>query len=345
MTTTRRAALGLTGVGVLGLALLGCERRERLEAGTAEVISGQAELDLLTALPDDLDHSIELPGARYRVLASALVDELDAEVARQLGLPAPADVDGERTLPASGEAFLIATVGAGDARTMSTTSPPAAPVVDRVLLSGTEVPTAVGPLTAPRDNLPERMTKTIVASVPADIAAQDAVLEVGAGDVAQRLSLVDGTRVHSDIEHWYRDEVEVSAQRVSWERYAEEHVPEGPVLAGCVLGGTVQPTHSDGTWPAADHVVLGVEVVGMRPLPSTREVSTMVLQLPDGSEAAADGDPGEALATQGAVRARFDVPADLESATVRIALRLDIGDEVVEHGTEEVVLQIARSAR
>lgn len=342
----RRGALAVAGAGTASLALAGCAGDERTEAGIAVVLPGRSSaVDGLETLPTDLDHAIELPGLRCRVESAALLDSLPRTVAAGLGLTAPSDDEAETWLPADGEAYLVAVVVAEIPRTMDPQWPEGAEYTDRAVIGGEEVASVLGPLLpASADLTPDRRAKTVVASVPADLAAADAVLELADGEVVQSISLLDGTRIASTIEGWYAQVATASPEHIAWERY-DDRFDGGPVLAGCVVDAVIRPSRIDGTWPADGRLMLGVGLSLLEPMPGGEETSTLTLVLPDGSEAEAETDPSAAFASAGATRAWFEVPGDLETATVRLALSLDVDGEALDQGTEEIALTITREDR
>ncbi|MGY5765192.1 hypothetical protein ACXET9_08325 [Brachybacterium sp. DNPG3] len=342
-----RGALGLAGAGAAALALSACTADDdRTAPGIAVVLPGRPSgVDGLVALPDDLDHAVELPGMRCRVESSVLLDSLPRRVGAELGLPAPSLATSETWFPADGEKYLIALVVAQGARTMALEWPEGADYTDRAVIGGTEVESVLGPLRPyTADPLQDRGARTIVASVPADLAAADAIIEIADGDMLQSLSLLDGTRVASDIESWYAQAATAAPERRAWER-DDDRLAGGPLLAGCVADVEVSPVRADGTWPADGRVVLGVALAVLVPLPGAVETSTFALVLPDGSEAEPDGDPSAAFASQGGTRIRFEVPGDLDAATVRLALSAEIDGEPVDLGTEEIAVTITREDR
>lgn len=332
----RRAALGLGGAGTLALLLAGCGRSTRLEAGTAAVAPpGERPLDLTAVGPranplaPPAGQVIELPGVQYSLRASGLVTSLSALHARAIGLPIPEGDELEDVLPASGETFLLAAVRLDRPRHLPDQEL-LADVVERVLLDGVE-------LARPEDRpLAEARGSDvqILVSVPEGVTPERIVLETVADGITQTLSLLDGTRMSSDIEHVYAPRPGVEVAHNWWQHSSE--VPR-TLLAGTLLAGDVTVMAPDGTWAAPDSLLVSLCVSGLAQ--QHTQDSSLELLLPDGTSAARHGDHSRLFEiTEGGGVAWFEVPADLERATAR----LEIGLDGTTLGTEEIEVTFRR---
>jgi hypothetical protein len=272
---------------------------------------------------------MELPGVQYALRSSALVTSVSAIHARAIGLPIPEDEDLEDVLPASGEAFLLAVVRLGRPRHLPDQEPDA-DRVERVLLDGAEIARFEDPPLAEVRGQDVQM----LLSVPEDVTPERIVLETVADGITQTLSLLDGTRQSSDIEHVYAPRPGIVVADNWWQHRSE--VPQ-TLLAGALLAGDVTPVAPDGTWAEPDSLLVSlfVDCLAQR---HTQD-SSLELLLPDGSSAPRHGDHSRLFEiAEGGGVAWFQVPADLESATAR----LEIGLDGTRLGTEEIEVTFPR---
>ncbi|GAA4519156.1 hypothetical protein GCM10023160_02460 [Brachybacterium paraconglomeratum] len=325
----RRAAFGIGGAGALALLLAGCGSAARLPSGTALVSEAGGGPLSTTLLAPQEDRLIELPGVQYRVRGMSLVESLPPDLAREAGLDIPVDDELEEVLPARGERFLVADL---DRRPPSHLPHEALPetYIERVLLDDVEV-------ARPAHSAPEVegfRSLQILVSVPEGITPERIVLETSLEGITQRLSLLDGSRVSSDIEQVYapRPSLEVAANW--WQRTSED---PWTLLAGFVVAGDVTAVTPEGLWATPETLMVSLHVCtypGSGP-----GVSTLALLLPDGSATTPRGPHGQAFeVADGGGTAWFEVPADIASATARIELGVD-GTAL---GTEEIAVSFTR---
>src|SRR5690606_9165806 len=200
-----------------------------------------SELPELAPLPEGRASCLEVPGLRYRVHGALRIPSFTRAAARNLGLldgASDGDSEDDEVRAPDGEEFLLVELGVWAAELM----PPDLPEVDvrreAVALDGSS--TALG-----EEPMPLGGTLRVVLTVPDDAGAEPPQLEVTCGDVAQRLNLEDGTRVSSDLEHWYSHWFQaVPAPR--WIERTDERVGEGTVLCGAVTSIAVVPALPDG---------------------------------------------------------------------------------------------------
>lgn len=220
---TRRRLLGAASAGALGLFAVACTREswpggEFADLGAApELVRGSESLLALDEL-GDADRLL-LPGARLRLEATALVESFTAgELSVLTSRSARTDTPADHEVPApDGCVFLVAAIdvdyaalvslpapvsedgGAASDGGGSTASPADAdeePVVAILLADGEGevLRTEIAPL----------MSRTrYLMRVPSSPTAQDAILEVVVDGAVQRMSLVDGTLLHTDVPHVY----------------------------------------------------------------------------------------------------------------------------------------------
>lgn len=345
---SRRGALGLAGIGALGLALSGCVADHRIGSGTAVVVA-EPVADGIGALEEptgDAAHGLELPGIRYRVARCGTVPSLPAADAMRLGLPAPPDAEAEEWAAPQGEILLIAQVAAEVPLVMEEERPVGIEYSEHVMIGDQEVPTVLGPLRRSDEQFMGGVVsvKTVVASVPEGIAAEDACFEVRAGGIVQRLSLLDGSRIHSDLERWYTSRFAAEVEKVFWQR-EDERFGTAPVLAGYLLDATIAPMLPDGTFAAADHLMLGLEAEVLETPDGVREISELILELPDGTAVAAHGDASATFTPRTEEIAWFEVPVDTAEVIAQVHLRIEHEGEQVDLGVEPVTVTLKEEER
>lgn len=201
-------------------------------------------------------------------------------------------------------------------------------------------------------NRPDRTTYLL--QVPEDPAPEDAVLEVRTQGTVQTLSLIDGSRVTSEIEHAYTMSTAVSfrtaqgsADPVSGSISLTARVPRSDedredlalddpvdVLEVSVGNGTIAPFSAEHGWVDGEEMFLGLSLGvtqvhrrGGRDVGFPLDAPTLVLELPDGERRDPLGPPSGALVPPapgpaGGVRAeaRFPVPVGVRSARLVITV-------------------------
>ncbi len=284
-----------------------------------------------------------MPGLRYRVHGALRIPSFTRAAARNLGLldgASDGDSEDDEVRAPDGEEFLLVELGVWAAELM----PPDLPEVDvrreAVALDGSS--TALG-----EEPMPLGGTLRVVLTVPDDAGAESPQLEVTCGDVAQRLNLEDGTRVSSDLEHWYSHWFQaVPAPR--WIERTDERVGEGTVLCGAVTSIAVVPALPDGTWPVPGTVLLGIGITAPPPTTGTTAHCAVSMLLPGGDEAPVLGEASweELTAPNTSARLWCEVPHDAGELTVRLALGLTTAEgEQIDLGTEDVPVTLTAIAR
>ena len=341
MSTSRRMLLGAVGAGAIGALLTGCGDGDLLPSGAVKASEDLYLGDLdLTTLDEGTGRHLEVPGVRYQVLRRGLVEAIPRSMAWELGfLERPEDADGgdELVRPAEGEVVLAAEIAvawpllltvapaedAGSART------------ERLVLSGQERDPWAAPIEQGR-------TVRVVAVVPADPDPEALELEVLTGAVRQRLSLVDGSRTASDVEHVYTSWVRARAEHRFWSRTLEGHGSR-PVVAGAVRTVLARPVLDGGVWPALGTHLLGVGLSALAPPHGVQDAGRLTVLLPDGAEAAPVGEAGRAYrdATEPSGVVWFEVPVEAEAVTLHLELAVEREDGGTEElGTEEIAVTL-----
>lgn len=330
---TRRTALGAGGGGTLALLLAGCGDTSRIAAGTAVASDGAIALPAVTPLLQSATSAVELPGVRYEVYGTNTEEFMTREMARKIGLPVPDGDDLDKVLPARGEVFFVSILSSSKVHHMPSWQV-TGEVTERVLVDGIEIESPPQKLA---QSAPEGLLDlVVVASVPeGELDPEHLVFESTLGEVTQRLSLVDGSRLSSDVEHVYGPHTTLTVADNWWE-YTGKDLSER--LAGFLLAGRVVPALPDGTWAAPGTMLVSLLVSNL-PLVGDPETSTVTLVLPDGSEAPASGDHSLVFeAVEGGGEAWFEVPLDTESATARV----DLSTDGTVLATEEIAVTFAR---
>lgn len=336
-TTGRRALLaGGTALALLG-ALTACEDDKGPTARSEDDLGAlptRIEPTAVAALtPEDprgLASSVTrivLAGSeRHRSLDPDRVSELTGRSAPEEPLEAP-----------EGEEFLL--VALKDEEPLWTTSAFPEPPVGRVIVRR---PEGEESFPVPIDRVSTGMLLRIVA----DPGPEDAVLELTELGRTQRLSLLDGTLLHTDLpdlsdravlsgENWFDQGVELvgtqdpaaereeatdaggATDRVTLQAMHGTTTPLDPVLGWApegaqLLAVVVQAFQQHRARPGAEQVLLPMDLSGSRlVLPDGEEREVLAVQDP------LHAPPGKDLGTD--IRLWFEIPLDLTSAEVHVA--------------------------
>lgn len=346
--TTRRALLAGAGVGAA--ALLAACTQEAPRTGSGLLWSSQdpfpSGLPELAQLLEGREQGLELPGLRYRVQRALRLPSLPRAAAATLGLPggtsdgesedgASEDGEGEVHAP-EGEEFLLAELQVWTPALMSPDLPEVDVRREAVVLGGRS--TALG-----EEPVPPGAFLRLLLTVPTDAGAEPALLEVTCGDVAQRLNLENGSRVSSDLEHWYTHWYQ-AVPEPRWIERADERAGSGTVLSAGVTSSAVAPALPDGTWPAPGTVLLGIGITAPNPPDGVTPRCAVSVLLPGGEAAPVRGEASWKDLTAPTTGARLwcEVPHDAEAVSVRIDFAVTTAEgEEIDLGEEEipVVLQ------
>lgn len=277
------------------------EESTTLASGLANKLSSVPEVDW-TEVEESPDHLLLAPGLSLRVTQTALLDEVEPEVAAQVS-----EAHGEtRLLPSDGEVFLLATVVIEDSQWEDAE----ADSEGTVRVAGNQVPAIFF-----TGGSGEREQSTYLLSIPEGTAAEEAVLEVTTGDVVQTLSLIDGARVDSDVEPIYQAGTEVTVDGEGWSHVFDSWASGTHEVNGQVTGAVITPYVDD--WARPGHVFVGVDIDARDNGGADDDITTIQIELPDGSTVTPENDPSS-LKNRFAERAWFQVPADSEQLTLHV---------------------------
>ncbi|WP_109471019.1 hypothetical protein [Ornithinimicrobium cavernae] len=274
-------------------------------------------------------HLVLAPGVSLRVTQTAQLDELDPELSSEVDPAAP---DGP-TFPADGETFLLATIVSEDPRWETGDSRPAESEA-QLRLAGSpaagEAPLRLGS--------GERLQKTYLLSVPADAAPEDAVMEVVTGDATQALSLLDGTRVSSDVEAIYQAGTQVTVEGEGWSHVFDGWGSGTHEVNGQVTGAVITPYVKG--WARPGQVFLGVDIDARDDTGVNEDITTIQLELADGGTVTPEND-ASSLVNRFDERTWFQVPADSEQITLHVHPKGKAGTKEIDFESPvEVTLTI-----
>lgn len=292
------------------------------------------------------------PYAQATVIATALLDSLTAEQftaltgeeAPEVDSPDP-DADEEQLatviLPGEMKKFLLTA--------WESTDPEWAPAVDPTYteLYITYAGNQSIRLDSTSDGDAER-SGTVLAIVDATPDAGTVALRAEIGKGVQELSLVDGTILTTPAPRMYDRGLEVE---ISEATTLDARIPDGFAQDHMSLHGTIEEAylspyvdaHLDYGgglgWADEDEIHLVVPLTWDRDYsPNVKELTEVVLELPDGTELRPAQDQSWMFSSaHSRPIATFTIPADLESATVKVMPRFStVLDEDSEHVEDPV---------
>lgn len=260
-----------------------------------------------------------------------------------LGLERPDDLeaDVEEVAPAEGEIFLRAELVA-EAPSLMPEATGRTQMLQHltleVLVGGTTVERIpVSDLTGADAAV---QPPSLLLSAPEDAGAEDVVLALVWQGVTQRLSLLDGARLPSEVDVLYTEPLAAEVEDNWWER-EDDRFPEEPATAGYVGPVVLEPVAPDWTWAEPGTAFLGVRAQLFTTV-GRREETVEAVLLADGTsiEPWGDGPPsGRDLAEE---PTWFEVPREAGALTVRMRLAAAMGDgEPTDLGTEDVAVTIS----
>ena len=265
------------------------------------------------------------PGVDLRITQVAQTDTLSAEVLQDLGGELD-QADDEATVEsvqaAEGQVFWVAEYSSDDPQWEPRGELPDSTA--SLALSGNEIADVF-------DTAEGTMHRgTVVASLPADADPQTGVLQVETDGEFQALSLVDGSRVASDVEHIYDSagaEVQVDSAE-EFEETFEGWTGDQQRLAGSVSGGFVTPWLSsrdggDG-WAGPCQVYLAVTVDWAEISATTDDETGIYVELADGTTVR-QHDPPVYLSSPFEDDPVFLIPAETEQVTVVLEPQVTVG--------------------
>lgn len=334
---TRRSPLLAAAVAAaLTLAACGSDGDGSAEAaGTAETVPA-ADPDLPAAASDlagqtavlgavDLtpvepgeDHGAHAPGLALEVTGVGYVPTIPVDAYEDLtGERVRASGDEEpptEVRPADGHVFAVATYETRDPEWEPRGDEPRTTGHLRVLGSETD-------RLFRTDYDGSRHAGTIVVSLPESHDPEDAVIELETHDAFQAVSLVDGTRVSSDVEHAYPGPVDVTVESAEKLDASFDHWINGHATVQAeVVGGFATPYldrsrgQGDG-WAAPGQRYVGVEVDWHITENTPPAETTIRAETADGQVFQPINDPSS-LVDAYANPAVFQLPLDVDAVTV-----------------------------
>ncbi|WP_162802181.1 hypothetical protein [Ornithinimicrobium murale] len=294
------------------------EPAEQLRSGTATTLGSVPDLDW-TEVAESADALLLAPGVRMRVTQVAELEEIPADLAAEVATSAG---DGP-VLPADGEKVLVATVLSedsgweiGDNRAPKTEG--------HVRLQGSP---AGGGLIAQLGS-GERWQQTYLVSVPTDAGPEDAVLELKTGDATQSVSLVDGLRTSSDVEHIYQAGSAVTLEGDGAYSHVFDSWGSGThEINGQVTGAVISPYV--GGWARPGQVFLGLDLDARDDTGVDDDLTDLQLELPDGTTITPEND-FSSLRNRFVETAWFQVPADSEQITLHVLPKAKAGTKDID---------------
>lgn len=257
---------------------------------------------------------VEVLGTRFAVTQTARVDAVPGTLAEQI---APMLFDyADEVSAADGEALYVAVVRASDARHEFEGEAPETTTTFRV--NGDPVEVDVPPLTAGDQ-------ATVVVSAPEDAKPEDVALEVVQAEAAQELSLVDGSRTASDVEHIYERPDSVTVEKGhGWDVSFTGYTKKTEHLTGQIDGAEILPALPKQGWAKSGNVFLGLDVSTNKLNSTDEDESMIVLELPDGTTQRWLEDPSD-LQYRFKDRVWFEIPADAAKATAKVDVIVKAG--------------------
>lgn len=306
----------------------------QLESGSAEILDQVPDLEFNDVVQDD-STVVSAFDKELRVQKTVQTTTLPAAVAEQMtGISGEFEPD-DLVEAADGEVIVITVLQADDPRWE-----PTGAQLDN--LSPTETVLRVGgnPVTSPHIELESGDQITLAVAVPEGPQPGSVTVEMLQDDVSQELSLVDGTRISSDVEHIYDRPTTVTiGDGASWSEEGESR--RGVIImSGQLTDGVITPFVPAHGWANPGNVFLGLNLTTQGLEGAHRDHSSIRLQLADGTtvqtESQTRGTDGPFSKT-----AWFQLPVDASEATALIGLEMALGTDQYDVAEIEVPLTIS----
>lgn len=306
----------------------------QLESGSAEILDQVPDLEFNDVVQDD-STVVSAFDKELRVQKTVQTTTLPAAVAEQMtGISGEFEPD-DLVEAADGEVIVITVLQADDPRWE-----PTGAQLDN--LSPTETVLRVGgnPVTSPHIELESGDQITLAVAVPEGPQPGSVTVEMLQDDVSQELSLVDGTRISSDVEHIYDWPTTVTiGDGASWSEEGESR--RGVItMSGQLTDGVITPFVPAHGWANPGNVFLGLNLTTQGLEGAHRDHSSIRLQLADGptvqTESQTRGTDGPFSKT-----AWFQLAVDASEATALIGLEMALGTDQYDVAEIEVPLTIS----
>lgn len=305
--------------------------------------AGSTELSVdakFTEVEESDDARLLAPGVDLRITEIAKPKTLPADVYEDVTGTAPEDEDGEEVnevFPAKGQVFYVAAYTSDDPEWEPKSELPES--VAGVRLAGN----AASELFTTSEGTMQR--GVIVVSVPKDSSPSDAVIEVETDGASQKLSLINGTRVSTDVEQVYST-VGAEATIESAETIDQEFTGwagDAQRLTGGVDCAFVAPwlNEEDGGegWPGTGKIYLSVSVEWKKVEATTDDDSTMQITLDNGNTVKPSNDPANTLGSAFESNPVFEIPAGTKTVTVTINPAVTVGVDK-KHSWDPITAEI-----
>lgn len=325
---TRRALLAGGALGLIGvLAACGDDAPEDAEDPLRDLglVPARLPVDAPTGSGPDGGESLLIPEGTVEVLARRVTESLTAAELDEL-IPDAAPREGDVTAP-DGRAFLLVTFRCRAAEETWNGAGSTA----RLLLQRDGEPVAT-----PIDLVTHEVA--YLGQVPADPGPEDAVLEVESLGKIQQLSLIDGTRVSSDVppstERRHIEDASLEAAlEASFRRESEDDHGNFDTFSLACLGVRTAAVSETQGWPGEGQQYVAVGL-GCRQR-FLRAGDPAALELPPQPQGCritlTDGSTAEPVAVELSERHRsggrfagddftvwFEVPLDMESVDIQL---------------------------
>lgn len=294
------------------------EADAQMKPGGAEILDQVPELEF-TELEQDDTTVVSAFGKQLSVTQTVQTTTLPAEVAEQITGTSGDFEEGALVSAADGETFVVSVLQVDDPRWE-----PAEESVRGSSEADTTLRVQGNPLTDPYLDVSAGDQVTVEVAMPEEPQAEDVTVELVQDDGTQEISLVDGTRVASDVEHIYDRPTTVEiGDGASWSEDGESR--RGTVtMSGQLTDGMISPMVPDYGWANPGQVLLGLNLTTQELGDAHRDHSTIRLELEDGTtvqpESETRGVDGPFSNT-----AWFQLPADATEATALISVDMVLG--------------------
>ena len=324
----------VSDTAIVEAADLRSEAVAQLEPGGAEVLDQVPDLEFNDIEQDD-STVVAAFDKELRVHKTVQTTTLPATVAEQMSGTRGDFEPGDLVEAADGEVFVVSVLHADDPRWE-----PTGEQVSGSARAETVLRVGGNPLTNPYVSLEAGDQVTIAVAVPEGPQADAVTVELLQDGVSQEISLIDGTRVSSDVEHIYdRPTTGKIGEGASWAEEGESR--RGTItMSGQLTDGVITPFVPGQGWANPGNVFLGLNLTTQGLEGAHRDHSTIRLQLADGTtvqpESQTRGTDGPFSKT-----AWFQLPVDATEATALIALEMALGTDQYDVGEIQVPVAIS----
>lgn len=226
-----------------------------------------------TELEQDDTTVVSAFGKQLSVTQTVQTTTLPAEVAEQITGTSGDFEEDALVSAADGETFVVSVLQVDDPRWE-----PAEESVSGSSEADTTLRVQGNPLTDPYLDVSAGDQVTVAVAVPEEPQAEDVTVELVQDDATQEISLVDGTRTASDVEHIYDRPTTVKiGDGASWSEDGESR--RGTVtMSGQLTDGMISPMVPDYGWANPGQVLLGLNLTTQELGDAHRDHSTIRLE-------------------------------------------------------------------